>query len=144
MTKPMIIRNNTSGMRRLLNRLVNRWAAKMSKPTMAIISPVFPDDAPWLMVEAQPNGEGDNTYPEPRQLYVHYRSVFGDRKGYLRSDIVLEVSARSLLEPVAEVKIESLMSKHLPIKDVAPVPVVTATAGKTMVEKMFLLVCPVQ
>ena len=93
----------------------------------------------WLTVEAQPNGEGDNTYPEPRQLYVHYRSVFGDHKGYLRSDIVLEISARSLMEPVAEVEVSSLLSKHLPIKDVAPVPVVTAVAGKTMVEKMFLL-----
>ena len=93
----------------------------------------------WLTVEAQPNGVGDNTYPEPRQLYVHYRSVFGDHKGYLRSDIVLEISARSLMEPVAEVEVASLLSKHLPIKDVAPVPVVTAVAGKTMVEKMFLL-----
>ena len=93
----------------------------------------------WLTVEAQPNGEGDNTYPEPRQLYIHYRSVFGDHKGYLRSDIVLEISARSLMEPVAEVEVASLLSKHLPIKDVAPVPVVTAVAGKTMVEKMFLL-----
>ena len=93
----------------------------------------------WLTVEAQPNGEGDNTYPEPRQLYVHYRSVFGNHKGYLRSDIVLEISARSLMEPVAEVEVSSLLSKHLPIRDVAPVPVVTAVAGKTMVEKMFLL-----
>ena len=93
----------------------------------------------WLTVEAQPNGEGDNTYPEPRKLYVHYRSVFGDHKGYLRSDIVLEISARSLMEPVAEVEVSSLLSKHLPIRDVAPVPVVTAVAGKTMVEKMFLL-----
>lgn len=93
----------------------------------------------WLTVEAQPNGEGDNTYPEPRQLYVHYRSVFDDKKGYLRSDIVLEISARSLMEPVAEVEVSSLLSRHLPIKDVAPVPVVTAVAGKTMVEKMFLL-----
>lgn len=93
----------------------------------------------WLTVEAQPNGEGNNTYPEPRQLYVHYRSAFGDHKGYLRSDIVLEISARSLMEPVAEVEVSSLLSKHLPIRDVAPVPVVTAVAGKTMVEKMFLL-----
>lgn len=93
----------------------------------------------WLTVEAQPNGEGDNTYPEPRQLYVHYRSVFGNHKGYLRSDIVLEISARSLMEPVAEVEVASLLSKHMPIKDIAPVPVVTAVAGKTMVEKMFLL-----
>ena len=70
---------------------------------------------------------------------MHYRSVFGDHKGYLRSDIVLEISARSLMEPVAEVEVSSLLSKHLPIRDVAPVPVVTAVAGKTMVEKMFLL-----
>lgn len=93
----------------------------------------------WLTVEAQPNGEGDNTYPEPRQLYVHYRSVFDDKKGYLRSDIVLEISARSLMEPVAEVEVHSIVSEHLPVKDIAPVPVVTAVAGKTMVEKMFLL-----
>lgn len=93
----------------------------------------------WLTIEVQPNGEGDNTYPEPRQLYVHYRSVFGDNKGYLRSDIVLEISARSLMEPVADVEVCSLLSKHLPIEDIAPVPVVTAVAGKTMVEKMFLL-----
>ena len=50
MTKPMIIRNNTSGMRRLLKRLENRCAAKMSKPTMAIASPVFPDEDPFPMV----------------------------------------------------------------------------------------------
>ena len=93
----------------------------------------------WLTVEAQPNGEGDNTYPEPRQLYVYYRSMYQDPLGYLRPMIVLEISARSLMEPVAEVEIASLLSKHLPIKDIAPVPVVTAVAGKTMVEKMFLL-----
>lgn len=95
--------------------------------------------AEWLTVEAQPNGEGDNTYPEPRQLYVLYRSVYQDTLSYLHPMIVLEVSARSLLEPVASVEISSLLSQHLPVKDVAPVPVVTAVAGKTMVEKMFLL-----
>ena len=95
--------------------------------------------AEWLTVEAQPNGEGDNTYPEPRQLYVLYRSVYQDTLSYLHPMIVLEVSARSLLEPVASVETSSLLSQHLPVKDVAPVPVVTAVAGKTMVEKMFLL-----
>ena len=53
--------------------------------------------------------------------------------------IVLEVSARSLMEPVAEAEISSLASKYYPIKDLAPTPVTTAVAGKTMVEKMFLL-----
>ena len=93
----------------------------------------------WLTVTVQPDGEGDNTYPEPRQIYVKYKSVYDKQSLYLRSDIVLEVSARSLLEPVADVDIHSMLSEHLPIQDLAPVPVRTAVAGKTMVEKMFLL-----
>lgn len=93
----------------------------------------------WLSIEAQPNGEGDSTYPEPRQLYVRYKSVFNGQTGYLRSDIVLEVSARSLLEPVAEAEIHSMLSEKIGLRDLAPVPVATAVAGKTMVEKMFLL-----
>lgn len=93
----------------------------------------------WLDVEVQPNGEGDNTYPEPRQIYIHYKSVYEGQPGYLRSDIVLEVSARSLLEPVAPADIHSLLSERIPLKDIAPVKVTTAAAGKTMIEKMFLL-----
>jgi len=93
----------------------------------------------WLIIEVQPNGEGDNTYPEPRQLYIHYKTLYPDQLKYLRPLIVLEVSARSLLEPVAPAEIHSLMSECLPFNDIAPVPVTTAVAGKTMVEKMFLL-----
>ena len=37
----------------------------------------------WLSVEAQPNGEGDNTYPEPRQIYVRYKSLYADNLQYL-------------------------------------------------------------
>lgn len=95
--------------------------------------------ADWLSVEAQPNGEGDNTYPEPRQLFVRYKSVFEGQKGYLRSDIVIEVSARSLLEPVASVEVKSMLSEHVPISDIAPIAIVTAVPEKTMIEKMFLL-----
>lgn len=93
----------------------------------------------WLSVEAQPNGEGDNTYPEPRQIYVRYKSLYADRLQYLLPMIVLEVSARSLMEPVAEVNISSFVSWHYPLKDINPVPIITAVPGKTMVEKMFLL-----
>lgn len=49
----------------------------------------------FVTVNAQPNGEGDGTYPEPRQIYLHYKSVFDKGLTYLRPDIVLEVSARS-------------------------------------------------
>lgn len=93
----------------------------------------------WLIVEPKPNGEGDNTYPEPRQLYVRYPSVYEEQPGYLRSDIVLEVSARSLLEPVRKADIHSLLSEKIPLHDLASVPVVTAVPEKTMIEKMFLL-----
>ena len=43
------------------------------------------------------------------------------------------------MDAVAEVKIYSLASRHFPLQDLAPMPVVTAVPGKTMVEKMFLL-----
>lgn len=93
----------------------------------------------WLTVKSQPNGVGDDTYPEPRQVYVEFKSMYQDSLAYLRPMIVLEVSARSLIEPVAKVGITSLMANYLPVEDIAPVPVTTAVAGKTMVEKMFLL-----
>ena len=35
---------------------------------------------PFITLEAQPNGEGDDTYPEPRQVYFHYQSVFADSR----------------------------------------------------------------
>lgn len=72
-------------------------------------------------------------------MYVTYKSLYADELQYLLPMIVLEISARSLMEPVAQVAISSLASKHFPFKDLAPVPVVTAVPGKTMIEKMFLL-----
>ena len=93
----------------------------------------------WLTVEPQPNGEGDNTYPEPRQIYLHYKSALTGVSGYLRSDIVLEISARSLIEPTEDVSIHSMLSEVVPIKDSANIPIVTAVPGKTFLEKAFLL-----
>ena len=71
----------------------------------------------FITVNAQPNGEGDATYPEPRQIYLHYKSVFDKEITYLRPDIVLEVSARSLLEPTEynnklKVLLESIFRLH--------------------------------
>lgn len=93
----------------------------------------------WLSIDPQPNGEGDNTYPEPRQIFVHYKSVLAGVSGYLRSDIVLEVSARSLLEPASDVHIQSMLSEVVPIKDLDDAPIIVAVPGKTFLEKVFLL-----
>lgn len=90
-------------------------------------------------IEAEPDGEGDKTYPEPRKIYVRYQSLF-DELPYLKSEIVLEVSARSLIEPTASRPIQSIISKILDIETSLTKPdIITALPEKTFLEKAFLL-----
>ena len=93
----------------------------------------------FITVEAQPNGEGDNTYPEPRQIYLHYKSVFDKALTYLRPDVVLEVSARSLIEPTEPIQIKSILGEHLPVMPLNDSVINTAIPAKTFLEKAFLL-----
>ncbi|MDY4038385.1 MAG: nucleotidyl transferase AbiEii/AbiGii toxin family protein [Prevotella sp.] len=93
----------------------------------------------FVTVDAQPNGEGDNTYPEPRQIYLHYKSVFDKALTYLRPDVVLEVSARSLLEPTEPIQIKSILSQNLPVTPLTDSTIYTAIPAKTFLEKVFLL-----
>ena len=93
----------------------------------------------FITVDAQPNGEGDNTYPEPRQIYLHYKSVFDKALTYLRPDVVLEVSARSLIEPTEPIQIKSILGEHLPVLPLTDSVVHTAIPAKTFLEKVFLL-----
>lgn len=93
----------------------------------------------FITLDAQPNSEGNNTYPEPRQVYIHYKSVFAESLSYLRPDIVLEVSARSLLEPTDPIEVKSILAEHLPIESLDKVAVHTAVPAKTFLEKAFLL-----
>ena len=93
----------------------------------------------FITLDAQPNGEGNNTYPEPRQVYFHYKSVFVETLSYLRPDIVLEVSARSLLEPTEAIEVKSILAEHLPFEPLAKAAVRTAVPAKTFLEKAFLL-----
>lgn len=93
----------------------------------------------FLNIEAQSNGEGDNTYPEPRQIYIRYQSVFEKPLTYLRPDVVLEVSARSLIEPAMPTHVSCILADYIPIQSACDAVVHTAIPAKTMVEKMFLL-----
>lgn len=93
----------------------------------------------FITVDAQPNGEGDNTYPEPRQIYLHYKSVFDKALTYLRPDVVLEVSARSLIEPTEPMQIKSILGEHLPVLPLTDSVIHTAIPAKTFLEKVFLL-----
>ncbi|GHV29499.1 nucleotidyltransferase [Bacteroidia bacterium] len=93
----------------------------------------------FCTVEPQPDGEGDKTYPEPRKIFVRYQSLF-DQLPYIRAEIVLEIGARSLIEPTAKSEVKSLISENFDI-DTALVKseIITAVPEKTFLEKAFLL-----
>lgn len=95
-----------------------------------------------LTIQADPDGEGDATYPEPRQIHIAYKSVLpSNEKSYLREEVLLEVGARSLFEPTAKAVVESFVADtfpHLTSKE-NDVQVAAALAEKTFLEKAFLL-----
>ena len=96
----------------------------------------------FVTIKADPDGEGDATYPEPRQIHIIYKSVLpSGANPYLRDEVLLEVGARSLFEPTAKANVESFVAAtfpHLPSND-NTTQVVAAIAEKTFLEKAFLL-----
>ena len=90
-------------------------------------------------IEPQPDGEDDRTYPEPRKIFIRYQSLF-DALSYVRAEIVLEIGARSLIEPTQKTEVNSLISKNLPIDTLlVNSQIITAVPEKTFIEKVFLL-----
>ena len=92
-------------------------------------------------IEAQPDGEGDDTYPEPRSIFIRYQSVLDDQLFYIPPIVKIEAGARSLLEPYNEARINSMVEDTLPTISTTLVDVAirTAIAEKTFLEKAFLL-----
>ena len=94
----------------------------------------------FCTIIAQPNGEGDNTYPEPRKVEVFYQSLFGNI-AYLQPKVVLEVGTRSLFEPTEPTQVKSLINSTFQQieTDMVSVIITTASPAKTFLEKAFLL-----
>lgn len=94
-----------------------------------------------LKVKSEPDGEGDATYPEPRKLFIEYQSMFRESIDYIRPRVMLEIGARSLIEPATEVKINSMVEQMYPdVKTAVVEPLIaTAVIEKTFLEKAFLL-----
>lgn len=96
----------------------------------------------YISIKPDPDGEGDATYPEPRQIHVTYKSVLPvGTNPYLRDEVLLEVGARSLFEPSSKAMIESFVTAafpHLTSGD-NETKVIAAVAEKTFLEKAFLL-----
>lgn len=97
--------------------------------------------AEFCAVEPQADGEGDGTYPEPRKIFIHYESAFNDNlQPYVASSVMLEVGARSLMEPTSKEKINSIIECNSPvITSLADCDIFTAMPQKTFLEKVFLL-----
>ena len=95
----------------------------------------------YLTIESQPNGEGDKTYPEPRQIYIKYKSLFDTELPYVNPQIILETGARSLFEPTQKATVSSMVAREFPNvqTSVVKADITTAVAAKTFLEKAFLL-----
>ncbi len=92
-------------------------------------------------IEPEPDGEGDYTYPEPRKIFVKYQSAWAEPMAYLSPVVMLEIGARSLLEPNEQTHISSMVEELFPTIQTTLVDsrVATALASKTFLEKAFLL-----
>lgn len=95
----------------------------------------------YLVVEPQANGEGDKTYPEPRQVFIKYKSLFDTELSYIQPQIILEIGARSLFEPTEKSFIQSMITASYPSVETSVIKtaITTAVAAKTFLEKAFLL-----
>ena len=91
------------------------------------------------VIEVQPDGEGDSTYPEPRKIFIRYQSQF-DEMDYMLSEIVLEIGSRALFEPTAKNFVKSMISENFDIDtSVVNSEIITTVPEKTFLEKAFLL-----
>lgn len=95
----------------------------------------------YCHAEAEPDGEGDKTYPEPRKIHICYKSLFASIP-YLQPEVQLEIGSRSLFEPTEQAKVGSLVASAFPQIDTditPPMTITTAVPEKTFLEKAFLL-----
>lgn len=96
----------------------------------------------WKVIDeckliAQPIKGSDK---DPQVIEIHYNSVI-DTSEYLPQRILIEVSSRSLMEPIEERKINSIISENFLQQSFSTVPfaIPTVLPQRTFLEKIFLL-----
>lgn len=77
---------------------------------------------------------------DPLPIRVHFHSVV-NRSSYLAEQVLIEISARSLMEPSESVEIKSLIAKIYPNEAFAgrSFNIAAVWPGRTFLEKLFLL-----
>ncbi|MBF0649242.1 nucleotidyl transferase AbiEii/AbiGii toxin family protein [Dysgonomonas sp. GY75] len=81
------------------------------------------------------------TTTDPEIIEVEYRSVFDDEISYIRHKVIVEVSGRSMSEPVVPVSLHSLIDSvftEAPFSE-PEFEVRTVAPQRTFLEKVFLL-----
>lgn len=119
----------------------------LRKQSCEFISTTFLDDLTKILTEwkaiddckliAQPVKDSDK---DPQVIEIHYNSVI-DTSEYLPQRVLIEVSSRSLMEPIEERKINSILSESFPQQSFVSVPfaIPTVLPQRTFLEKIFLL-----
>ncbi len=77
---------------------------------------------------------------DPQTLYVKYKSLYPPH-GYIADEVKVEFSVRSLKDPFAAIKVQSILSEVFPNVAYAEIPfeVMAVEPQKTLLEKAFLL-----
>jgi Nucleotidyl transferase AbiEii toxin, Type IV TA system len=119
----------------------------LRKQSCEFISTTFLDDlakilTKWKAIDeckliAQPVKDSDK---DPQVIEIHYNSVI-DTSEYLPQRVLIEVSSRSLMEPIEERQINSILSESFPQQSFVTVPfaIPTVLPQRTFLEKVFLL-----
>ena len=119
----------------------------LRKQSCEFISTTFLTDLTKILTEwkaideckliAQPVKDSDK---DPQVIEIHYNSVI-DTSKYLPQRVLIEVSSRSLMEPIEERQINSILSENFPQQNFVTFPFAIATVlpQRTFLEKVFLL-----
>jgi predicted nucleotidyltransferase component of viral defense system len=83
--------------------------------------------------------KSEDTTKDPQIIEVYYDSLFN--VGYIQEKVLIEIGARSLIEPSREVQLRSILANTFPdaafADDYYPIP--TVVPQRTFLEKAFLL-----
>ena len=119
----------------------------LRKQSCEFISTTFLEDLSKILTEwkaideckliAQPVKDSDK---DPQVIEIYYNSVI-DTSEYLPQRVLIEVSSRSLMEPIEKRKINSILSENFPQQSFVTVPfaIPTVLPQRTFLEKIFLL-----
>lgn len=80
------------------------------------------------------------TTTDPERIFIEYKSVFNENP-YIRNTVVLEISGRSMKEPLQQLEIQSFIDEHFPQGTFVEKPFVinVVVPERTFLEKVCLL-----